>query len=76
MIVTANQRPVTAAYPYYIGTTANFFDPGYRASREWRSLTRRSGMKVSGFAALQASEIDELAGGAADGSAAMLAGPS
>src|SRR5215469_16738660 len=32
VVATANQRPVTAAYPYYIGTSANFFDPGYRAA--------------------------------------------
>jgi penicillin G amidase len=59
-IVTADQRPVTAAYPYYIGSTATF-DPGYRASREQAFLSRRSGLSVSGFAALQASQTDELA---------------
>ncbi len=61
VIVTANQRPVTAAYPYYIGTTADFFDPGYRAARELAYLDRHSGMKVSSFAALQVSDVDELA---------------
>ncbi len=61
VIVTANQRPVTSAYPYYIGTTADFFDPSYRAAREVEYLDRRSAMTVSGFAALQSSDIDELA---------------
>ena len=31
VLATANQRPVGPSYPYYIGTTADFFDPGYRA---------------------------------------------
>jgi penicillin amidase len=61
VIATANQRPVTAAYPYYIGTTANFFDPGYRASGEYAFLDRRSNMTMSAFAALQNSQVDELA---------------
>ncbi|HWF81134.1 MAG TPA: penicillin acylase family protein [Streptosporangiaceae bacterium] len=61
VIATANQRPVTAAYPYYIGTTANFFDPGYRASREYAFLDRRSNLTMSGFAALQNNLVDGLA---------------
>ena len=61
VIATANQRPVTAAYPYYIGTTANFFDPGYRAGREYAFLDRRSNLTRSGFATLQSSLTDELA---------------
>ncbi len=61
VIVTANQRPVTSAYPYYIGTTANFFDPSYRASREYAFLRNRSAMRLSSFAALQTSQVDELA---------------
>lgn len=61
VIATANQRPVTAAYPYYIGTTANFFDPGYRASREYAFIDRRSSLTMPDFAALQNSLTDELA---------------
>jgi penicillin G amidase len=61
VIATANQRPVTAAYPYYIGTTANFFDPGYRAAAEYSFLDRHSGMKLASFAGLQSSQTDELA---------------
>jgi penicillin G amidase len=33
-----NQRQVTAAYPYYIGTSADFFDPGYRAATIYQAL--------------------------------------
>lgn len=72
VIATANQRPVTSAYPYYIGTTANFFDASYRASREYAFLNRRSNMKASSFAALQSSEIDELAAGVLPTISAML----
>jgi penicillin amidase len=61
VIATANQRPVTTAYPYYIGTTANFFDPGYRASGEYAFLSRRSNMTMSSFAKLQSSLVDDLA---------------
>ncbi|HUD39052.1 MAG TPA: penicillin acylase family protein [Streptosporangiaceae bacterium] len=61
VIATANQRPVTSTYPYYIGTTANFYDPSYRASREYAFLDARSAMKVSSFAALQTSQVDDLA---------------
>lgn len=61
VIATANQRPVSGAYPYYIGTTANAFDPGYRASTEYRYLDRRSAMTLSSFAALQTSLTDDLA---------------
>jgi penicillin amidase len=61
VIATANQRPVTAAYPYYIGTTADFFDPSYRASREYAFLGHRSNLTMSGFAALENSQLDELA---------------
>ena len=38
VVATANQRPVTAAYPYYIGTSADFFDPGYRAATIYAAL--------------------------------------
>jgi penicillin amidase len=62
VIASANQRPVGGSYPYYLGTSADFFDPGYRADEEYRYLRRRSAMRPSGFAALQASVTDQLAG--------------
>ncbi len=62
LVATANQRPVGPSYPYYIGTSANFFDPGYRASEIYASLRRRSGLGPAGFAAVQLSQADVLAG--------------
>lgn len=40
IIWSANQRQVTADYPYYIGTASNFFDPGYRANEIHRVLSQ------------------------------------
>jgi penicillin amidase len=61
VVVTANQRPVGRSYPYYIGTSANAFDPGYRAAAEYRYLSRRSSMRPSSFTGLQQSVSDDLA---------------
>ena len=61
VVATANQRPVGPSYPYYIGTSANFFDPGYRASQIYASLTGRHGMTPASFAAVQTSLTDPLA---------------
>ena len=62
VLATANQRPVTAAYPYYIGTTANFFDPGYRAATIYAALRARPApLTPASFAAVQTSLTDELA---------------
>jgi penicillin G amidase len=60
VVATANQRPVTAAYPYYIGTSANFFDPGYRAATIYAAL-RTGPLTPASFAALQTSLTDQLA---------------
>ena len=62
VLATANQRPVTAAYPYYIGTSANFFDPGYRAATIYAALDqRRAPLTPASFAAVQTSLTDQLA---------------
>jgi penicillin amidase len=62
LLATANQRPVTAAYPYYIGTTANFFDPGYRAATIYAALRSRTApLTPASFAVIQTSLADELA---------------
>jgi penicillin amidase len=61
VVATANQRPVGPSYPYYIGTSANFFDPGYRAGEIYASLRGRTGMRPSDFAAVQLSLTDRLA---------------
>ena len=61
VVVTANQRPVGPSYPYYIGTTANFFDTGYRANEISAALRGRTGMTAASFAAVQTSLTDPLA---------------
>ena len=62
VVATANQRPVTAAYPYYIGTSANFFDPGYRAATIYAGLrTSTAPLTPARFAAIQTSLTDSLA---------------
>ncbi len=62
VLATANQRPVTAAYPYYIGTTADFFDPGYRAATIYAALRGLPApLTPARFAAVQTSLTDQLA---------------
>jgi penicillin amidase len=61
VMATANQRPVGPSYPYYIGTSANFFDPGYRAGEIYASLRGQHGMSPASFAAIQLSLTDRLA---------------
>ncbi|MEU2874997.1 penicillin acylase family protein [Streptomyces sp. NPDC007070] len=58
--VTANQRPVGADYPYYIGPAANF-DAGYRTNRILSQLHGRTKLTTADFAALQNDVTDELA---------------
>jgi penicillin amidase len=61
MVATANQRPVGPSYPYYLGTTADFFDPGYRAGQIYTLLHGRSRMAPRAFAAIQLNVTDSLA---------------
>jgi len=61
VVATANQRPAGPAYPYYIGTTADFFDPGYRAGQINAMLRRGPAMKPAAFAAIQLNVTDALA---------------
>jgi penicillin G amidase len=61
VVVTANQRPVESSYPYYIGTSADFFDPGYRAGTIAAYLRGHSGMNAGSFAALQTDVTDPVA---------------
>ena len=74
LVATANQRPVGPSYPYYIGTSANFFDPGYRVSEIYASLRGRSGLRPADFAAVQLSLADALAGQIVPGLLAALHG--
>ena len=61
LVATANQRPVGPSYPYYIGTTDDFFDPGYRASQISAQLHGKSKMTPASFAAIQLNVTDTLA---------------
>ncbi len=61
LIVTANQRPGTGAYPYYIGTTADFYDPGYRAAHAYSELRASEPLSMASIAALQNDLTDSLA---------------
>jgi penicillin G amidase len=61
VVATANQRPVGDSYPYYIGTTANFFDPGYRAGQIHSLLRGQRKMGERSFAAVQNNLADPLA---------------
>ena len=60
-IWSANQRQVTAAYPYYIGTASNFFDPGYRANEIKRVLSQPGKLSAEDMQALQTDTRDFLA---------------
>ena len=61
IIWSANQRQVTADYPYYIGTTSNFFDPGYRANEIHRVLSQGGKLSAADMMALQTDTRDYLA---------------
>jgi penicillin amidase len=52
---------VTANYPYYIGTTSNFFDPGYRANEIHRVLSQTGKLSAADMMALQTDTRDYLA---------------
>ncbi len=58
---SANQREVPAAYPYYIGTTLDDFDAGYRADEIHRVLSDTPRMDVAAMEALQNDDRDYLA---------------
>jgi len=53
--ITSSGRRTTAGhadYPYYIGTTSNFFDPGYRANEIHRVLSQDRKLTAADMAAL------------------------
>jgi penicillin amidase len=60
VVAAANQRPVGPSYPYYIGTSADFYDPGFRADEIYSYLRGHASMQVSDFTSLQASVNDWL----------------
>ena len=61
VLATANQRPVGPSYPYYIGTSENFFDNSFRANQIYAGLRGRSGLTPADFTALQGNVTDNLA---------------
>jgi penicillin G amidase len=61
IIVTANQRPVGPGYPYFIGTTLDNFDYGYRADQIYASISNRRSMTMADYADLQNNVTDHLA---------------
>lgn len=61
-VLSANQRPVASRYPYYIGTTLDFFDNGYRANRIYDVLSRAHSLTVRDIERLQNDVHDYLAG--------------
>lgn len=60
-VVSANQRPVGPGYPYYIGTTLDSFDPGYRASEIVDQLSRPALLSVADMVRIQLDDRDRLA---------------
>ena len=61
VVATDNQRPVAADYPYYVGTSFDFYDPGYRAAHAYQTLGSASQLSASDIAGLQNNLTDPLA---------------
>jgi penicillin G amidase len=61
LIATDNQRPVSGAYPYYVGTALDFYDPGYRAAHAYAALKAAEPLTTASIAALQTDLTDPLA---------------
>ena len=61
IVWSANQRQVGPAYPYYIGTASNFFDPGYRANEIRSVLSQDRKLSTADMMALQTDTRDFLA---------------
>src|SRR5581483_643419 len=62
MVFSANQRPVGNDYPYYIGTTWNDFDNGYRADEIAAELSSGHRLTMQDMERMQNSTHDYLAG--------------
>ncbi len=61
VVAAAGQRPVTSAYPYYLGTSANDLDAADLAGTGYAVLGRRSGLQPAAVVPLQTSPVSELA---------------
>ena len=62
MVFTANQRPASNNYPYYIGTTWGDFDNGYRADEIATELSGKTQLTMQDIEHMQSSTRDYLAG--------------
>jgi penicillin amidase len=61
VVAAAGQRPVRAAYPYYLGTSSNDLDAEDAAGAAYVALDRRSVIGHEGAVALQTSPVSEPA---------------
>jgi penicillin G amidase len=61
VVATDNQRPVAADYPYYVGTSGDFYDPGYRAAYAYQTLGSAGQLSAADIASLQNNLTDPLA---------------
>lgn len=61
IVFTANQRVVGNDYPYYIGTTYDFFDNGYRADEIYQTLSKGQKLTTRDMELLQNDLRDHLA---------------
>lgn len=61
-VFTANQRPVSSNYPYYIGTSLDDFENGYRANEIYTQLSQGQHLTMQDMEHLQNSTQDYLAG--------------
>lgn len=61
VVAAAGQRGAGAAYPYYLGTSANDLDAKDAAGAIYAALVRRSGIRQEGAVALQTSPVSDLA---------------
>ena len=62
MVFSANQRPVSSDYPYYIGTSLDDFENGYRANEIYIQLSQGQHLTMQDMERLQNSTQDYLAG--------------
>ncbi|MDA8026250.1 MAG: penicillin acylase family protein [Actinomycetota bacterium] len=60
-IFSANQRPVSTNYPYFIGDSNNAFDPGYRSRTIFNFLNSHNKITPTQIEGLQTSYSDLLA---------------
>jgi penicillin G amidase len=60
-LFSANQRMVSADYPYYIGSALDIYDPGYRADAIYQSLSKGDHLTLADMEELQNDTHDYLA---------------